>query len=92
MEALIPSSDGIVRGVTVKVTSKSGHTSVIRRPIQQIYPLEIKSKSILMDNSDMALSDDHQVTSADTAHTHSLSKRQAALEAGDKIIGCTLDD
>ena len=75
VKALIPSSDGIVLGVTVKVTSKSGHTSVIRRPMQQIYPLETKSKSIPMDNSDMVLSDDQQVTSAYTTHTRPLSKR-----------------
>ena len=92
IETLIPGTDGIVRGVTVKVTSRSGHPSVIRRPIQHIYPMEVKSSSVPTDNTDAVLSNDRHVTLADKSPTRSLSKRRAALEARDKILGSTLDD
>ena len=92
IETLIPGTDGIVRGVTVKVTSRSGHPSVIRRPIQHIYPMEVKSSSVPTDNTDAVLNNDRHVTLADKSPTRSLSKRRAALEARDKILGSTLDD
>ena len=44
IETLIPASDGQVRGVSVRVMSKGGRAKVIRRPIQHIYPLEIRSR------------------------------------------------
>ena len=92
IETLIPGTDGIVRGVTVKVTSRSGRPSVIRRPIQHIYPMEVKSSSVPTDNTDAVLNNDRHVTLADKSPTRSLSKRRAALEARDKILGSTLDD
>ena len=45
IENLIQSSDGKVRGVCVKVMSKKGQATVIRRPIQHIYPLEVRSST-----------------------------------------------
>ncbi len=43
MENVIPSVDGKVRGVRVKVMSKGGRIQFLRRPIQHIYPLEVRS-------------------------------------------------
>ena len=92
VETLIPGTDGIVCGVTVKVTSRSEHPNVIGRPIQHIYPMEVRSNSVPTDNTDAVLNDDRQVTITDKSPTHSLPKRQAALEAREKMFGCTLDD
>ena len=40
IEDLIQSSDGKVREVYVRVISKKGHTKVLPRPTQHVYPLE----------------------------------------------------
>ena len=42
IEDLIQGADGKVRGVYVKVMSKKGYAKVLRRPIQHIYPLEVR--------------------------------------------------
>ena len=44
VEELLPSSDGEVRGVLVRVMSKRGQVKMIRRPIQHIYPLEVRNE------------------------------------------------
>ena len=41
VEQLIQGSDGHVRGAVVRVSSKTGSTTW-RRPLQRLYPLEIK--------------------------------------------------
>eukprot|EP00731_Ephydatia_muelleri_P005954 Em0003g202a len=41
VEQLIQGSDGHVRGAVVRVSSKTGSTT-LRRPLQRLYPLEIK--------------------------------------------------
>ena len=45
IEDVIRSTDGGVRGVIVKVTSRKGHVKYLRRPIQHIYPLDICDNS-----------------------------------------------
>lgn len=42
---LLPSTDGAPRGVTVKVTSKTGQVKILRRPIDHIYPLEVHEQT-----------------------------------------------
>lgn len=39
---VITSTDGLVRAATVQVQSKTGKTQFLRRPIQHLYPLEVK--------------------------------------------------
>ena len=46
IEEVIPSADGNIRGVLVKVVSKGGQVQFIRRPVQHIYPLEVRSHSL----------------------------------------------
>ena len=41
---LIPSKDGIVRGVKLQVGNVKGKISYVKRPIEKLYPLEIKAK------------------------------------------------
>ena len=40
---MIISKDGEVRGATLKVGSKDGTSTVLQRPLQLLYPLEINS-------------------------------------------------
>ena len=45
IEDVIQSADGGVRGVIVRVASGKGHAKLLRRPLQHIYPLEVRSGS-----------------------------------------------
>ncbi len=54
IESLVRGSDGIVRGVYMRVMSKKGHIKTLRRPLQHIYPLEVPSESA---NSESASSE-----------------------------------
>lgn len=42
VEALIRSTDGCIRAAEIKVHSKSGRPTTIRRPIQHLHPLEVR--------------------------------------------------
>ena len=46
IENLIEGADGKVRGVYVRVISKNSRVTVLRRPIQHIYPLEVRSEPL----------------------------------------------
>ena len=41
VERLIPSSDGVVRGAKLKVVTKGGKPTTLRRPVQRLLPLEV---------------------------------------------------
>ena len=41
IEEIIPGSDGRIRSVRVHVQSKTGRTTVLRQPVQHLYPLEV---------------------------------------------------
>ena len=42
VEKLIESSDNRVRGARIRVGSKSGRSSILKRPVQLLYPLEVQ--------------------------------------------------
>ena len=42
VEGLVTGADGLVRGATIRVRSEGRRCSVLRRPIQRLYPLEIR--------------------------------------------------
>ena len=42
VEKLIESSDNKVRGARVRVGSKNGRSSILRRPVQLLYPMEVQ--------------------------------------------------
>ena len=46
VENLITGADGLVRGATVRVKSKTRRSSTLRRPIQLLYPLELRSDNV----------------------------------------------
>ena len=42
IESLVHGADGVVRRVYVRVMSKAGRPKLLRRPLQQIHPLEVR--------------------------------------------------
>ena len=38
------SADGVIRGTTVKVITKTGKVNKLRRPVQKLFPLEVLDK------------------------------------------------
>ncbi len=41
IEGVLKSADGKIRGALVRTQSKTGRSTVLRRPIQHLYPLEV---------------------------------------------------
>ena len=90
IEDLIPSSDREVRGVYVRVMSKKGHTKILRRPIQHVYPLEVRSNP-----SDLSPECQQDSTEEPTAVSEDVQRRpvrRAATQARDRVLGCLIDD
>ena len=48
VEKLITGSDGHTRGAVVKVLSTGRHSSVLKRPVQRLYPLEVQAADNLV--------------------------------------------
>ena len=46
VETLHPSRDGFTRGCNVRTLTKTGRLTYLNRPVNKLYPLEIKSKSV----------------------------------------------
>ena len=100
IEDVIQSADGGIHGVIVKVTSRKGSAKLLRRPIQHIYLLEVRSKSpdlTLEDHtSPPALDDDKQVSDVEETTppdgTQMRPVRTAATSAHDRIVGCLMED
>lgn len=42
VESIVTKADGMVRGTTISVMSKGERSSMLRRPIQGLYPLQIR--------------------------------------------------
>lgn len=51
IEELIEGTDGKVRGVRVRTQTSNGCISVLQRPVQHIYPLEVRSTESLSTTS-----------------------------------------
>ena len=45
VEALVTGSDGQVRGAVVRVKTKAGRLTKLRRPVQRLYPLEVRCRN-----------------------------------------------
>ena len=107
IENLVCGSDGIIRGVYVRVMSKKGYAKTLRRPLQHIYPLEARreppdSEPLSVETSQDCPADEpdysHQCA-ADAAEpltpNTSVSRRsvrKAATHARDRILGCAMED
>jgi len=45
VEAFVTGSDGHVRGAVVRVKTKAGRLAKLRRPLQRLYPLEVRCRN-----------------------------------------------
>ena len=48
VESLITGADGHTRGATVRVLSSGQSTTILKRPVQRLYPLEVQAETNLM--------------------------------------------
>ena len=81
---MVSGSDGVVRGVCIKVASKKGQPRILQRPLQHIYLLEVFSTCVM---SKMGPPDPESLLP--------VSKRlirRAAEEARSRITHCLADD
>ena len=101
IEKLIRGSDGVIRGVRVRVASKKGCPKTLHRPLQHVYPLEVRDdlptgdaepvKDVTSEQSTDANASDQMPTASDNSVVVRRPKRTAAIHARDRILGC-LDD
>ena len=75
IEQVIEGSDGHARGVRVRTQTKTGRPTILRRPIQLLYPLEINCQP---------RSDDVQGTTASTAPDSSMDCVVVDQETGSR--------
>lgn len=78
------SSDGELRGASVRVISKTGRPILLRRPIQHLYPLEVSSSETRTDDEDSVPKDSVEPPQR-------RSSRVAAKHARDQIVGQLMD-
>ena len=84
IQELVPGKDGEVRGAKVRVASK-GKTSVWARPVQKLFPIEVKSEN---EGRIAMLDDNHDKPARDPAPiAASRPKRASALDARWKTCG-----
>lgn len=105
VEGLVRGADGVVRGVRVRVMSKKGHLKTLRRPLQHIYPLEVRCEptegeraGVEADQDEAPDGPDHpSLTPMETAEPSTSSSvsrhptRRAAGQAHDRILGCAIE-
>ena len=94
----------MIRSARVRVQSKTGRTTVLKRPIQHLYPLEIgyekdSQPEIITTGEDTEnngtpptpqCEDERSSVNAETPQG-GRPRRSAAIEARDKILGCVTD-
>ena len=88
VESLLPGTDGRVRGVSVRVVSKSGRVDILRRPVQHIYPLEIRPTEPVETSPTVEDAPTPEVPKP----IRSRPVRKAAVRAIDKIKKLAVDD
>ena len=79
-EFILKGQDGLTRAATVKVASSDQRTTILKRPVQLLYPLEISSETYLAEgttNSDCATEE----VSEETPHSQTRPRRVAAQNA-----------
>ena len=74
----------------MKVVSKGGQVNVIRRPIQHIYPLEVRSRST---DEEVTIEDSHCTSvENDSDSLRPRSTRKSAALARDRIVRMLTED
>ena len=95
VERTIVGRDGKIRGAEVQVATSHGQPTVLHRPIQCLYPLEIKVQEKAQLQSDLPESnpeDDSGETGGVAVQGSRHSKRAAASEARDRILAQSLNE
>ena len=73
VESLVKGKDGVVRGARVRIVTK-GKPIHLSRPVQKLYPLEIRSKGERLPRADSSVQ-------ADENPTRTVPRRNAALDS-----------
>lgn len=73
VESLVKGKDGVVRGARVRIVTK-GKPIHLSRPVQKLYPLEIRSKGEGLPRADSSVQ-------ADENPTRTVPRRNAALDS-----------
>ena len=76
VESLVTGKDGVVRGATVRVVTK-GKPTHLSRPIQKLYPLEVRSKGEGISHADSSVRE----AQAAGNPTRTVPRRNAALDS-----------
>ena len=78
----------------MRVTSPKGQPKILNRPLQHIYPLEVRCEPIEGETGDKTHDElDHAAPAPKETSELSVprrSTRNAAAQARDKILGCTI--
>ena len=89
IEELIHGADSVTRGARVRVITRTGRSTSLRRPIQLLYPLEVKMRDV-PENEGRTENITTELQS-DPSTSQRPPRRAAALDARDKIIGSLID-
>ena len=86
IESVIPGNDGEIRAAVVKVKSKKGPTTLLKRPVQKLFPLELFSERNRQDDEPDPENDDEQLPEMNVEPvranvTRNRPRRAAALDA-----------
>ena len=65
-----PGNDGLIRGATIEVASSNGKRKRLRRPLQKLFPLQVRETSVA----------EEEEPARPIACTLERPKRQAAIE------------
>ena len=90
VEELITGANGITRGPWMRVISKTGRPTMLRRPIQLLYPLEVRAHRTPEKGDCMNDVATEPQTSPNVLLDHP-PRRAAAPQVRDKITGWMID-
>ena len=86
IESVIPGNDGEIRAAVVKVKSKKGRTTLLKRPVQKLFPLELFSERNRQNDEPDPENDDEQLPEMNVEPvranvSRNRPRRAAALDA-----------
>lgn len=91
----IVGKDGQVRGAVLKLPAKNGQTTLLCRPLQLLYPLEINCQMDDQTNAanytNSVVEGEPELTNKEVLNegtTRRLSQRAAARQANDRLKAC----
>lgn len=95
IEGVLKGADGKTRGAQVRTCSRAGRPTVVRRPIQHLYPLEVGGQGGSTIDFQLGTTPDTLCLQPSPDATTAMPRRQlcrvAAIEARDRILGCVTD-